>query len=68
MQEFGEGLQKSLGKVNDKQVGLNCATVVDNIHYQADLMLEVGQKNQRDGYTMQAVFGRTASIREDKGK
>ena len=69
VQEFGEGLQKSLGKVDDKQVPLNCATAVDNIHYQADLMLEVGQKNVRDGYMTQAAFDGTApKIREAKGK
>ena len=50
VEAFGEGLKKSLGTVDSKQVPLNCAVAVDNIHYQADLMLEVGQKNVRDGY------------------
>jgi hypothetical protein len=67
--EFGEALKDSLGKVDSKQVPLNCATAVDNIHYQADQMLEVGQKNVRDGYMKQADFDKTApKIREAKGK
>jgi hypothetical protein len=69
VQEFGEGLTKALGKVDSKQVPLNCAASVDNIKYQADLMLEVGQKNVRDGYMTQAAFDSTApKIREAKGK
>lgn len=67
--EFGEALKDSLGKVDGKQVPLNCAAAVDNIKYQADLMLEVGQKNVRDGYMTQAAFDSTApKIREAKGK
>ena len=69
VQEFGEGLTKALGKVDGKQVPLNCAASVDNIKHQADLMLEVGQKNVRDGYMTQAAFDNTApKIREAKGK
>jgi len=69
VQEFGEGLKKSLGTVDGKQVPLNCAVAVDNIHYQADLMLQVGQKNVNDGYMTQADFDKTApKIRESKGQ
>jgi hypothetical protein len=69
VEEFGEGLKKSLGTVDGKQVPLNCSVAVDNVHYQADLMLEVGQKNVRDGYMTQASFDSTApKIREAKGK
>ena len=69
MEEFGEGLKKSLGTVDGQQVPLNCATAVDNIKYQADLMLEVGQKNVRDGYMAQAEYDKTApKIREARGK
>lgn len=69
VEEFGEGLKKSLGTVDSQQAPLNCAVAVDNIHYQADLMLEVGQKNVRDGYMTQAAFDATApKIREAKGK
>jgi hypothetical protein len=69
VEEFGEGLKKSLGTVDSQQVPLNCAVAVDNIHYQADLMLEVGQKNVRDGYMTQAAFDSAApKIREAKGK
>jgi len=69
VEEFGEGLKKSLGTVDSKQVPLNCAVAVDNIHYQADQMLEVGQKNVRDGYMAQAEYDKTApKIREARGK
>jgi hypothetical protein len=69
VQEFGEGLKKALGTVDKKEVPMNCAVAVSNIHYQADLMLEVGQKNVRDGYMTQAAFDTTApQIREAKGK
>jgi hypothetical protein len=69
VQELGEGLRQALGKVDSKQVPLNCATSVTNIRYQADLMLEVGQKNVRDGYMTQAAFDSVASkIREARGK
>ena len=55
--------------MDGQQVALNCSTAVDNIKYQADLMLEVGQKNVRDGYMTQAAFDSTApKIREAKGK
>ena len=67
--EFGKALKDSLGKVDSKQVPLNCTAAVDNIQYQADLMLEVGQKNVRDGYMAQADFDKAAPrIREAKGK
>ncbi|PIF93244.1 uncharacterized protein DUF4124 [Acidovorax sp. 62] len=69
VQEFGEGLKKALGTVDKKEVPMNCAVAVSNIHYQADLMLEVGQKNVRDGYMTQAAFDATApKIKEAKGK
>lgn len=69
VQEFGEGLKKALGTVDKKEVPMNCAVAVSNIHYQADQMLEVGQKNVRDGYMTQAAFDATApKIKEAKGK
>ena len=69
VEEFGEGLKKALGTVDGKEVPLNCGTAVGNIHDQADTMLEVGQKNVRDGYMTQADFDKTApQIRETKGQ
>jgi hypothetical protein len=69
VQEFAEGATKALGTVDSKQVPLNCQAAVGNIHDQADSMLEVGQKNVRDGYMAQADFDKTApKIREAKGK
>lgn len=69
VQEFGEGMKKALGTVDGKQVPLHCAMAVGNIHDQADSMLEVGQKNVRDGYMTQADFDKTApKIRESKSQ
>ena len=69
VEEFGQGMKKALEKVDGKQVPLNCSAAVDNIHYQADQMLEVGQKNVRDGYMAQAEYDKTApKIREARGK
>ena len=69
VEEFGEGLKKALGTVDSKQVPLNCGTAVSNIHGQADTMLEVGQKNVRDGYMTQADFDKAApKIRTTRGQ
>ena len=69
VEEFGQGMKKALETVHGKQVPLNCAAAVDNIHHQADTMLEVGQKNVRDGYMAQAEFDKAAPrIREARGK
>ena len=69
VEEFADGLKKALGTVDGKEVPLHCGTAVGNIHSQADSMLEVGQKNVRDGYMTQADFDKTApQIRETKGQ
>ena len=69
VEEFGQGMKKSLETVDSKQAPLNCAAAVDNIHYQADQMLEVGQKNMRDGYVSKADYDKMApKIREARGK
>src|SRR6218665_2362492 len=60
---------KGLKKVDPKTVPLDCRTAVDNIHYQADLMLEVAQKNVKDGYLSQADFDTNApKIRQAKSE
>lgn len=69
VEELGQGMKKALETVDSKQAPLNCAAAVDNIHYQADQMLEVGQKNVRDGYMTQAAFDSAApKIKEARGK
>lgn len=69
VEEFGQGMKKALETVDSKQAPLNCAAAVDNIHHQADQMLEVGQKNVRDGYMTQAAFDSAApKIKEARGK
>jgi hypothetical protein len=67
--DMAEGLRKSLATVDGKQEPLQCSTAVSNITGQADTMLEVGQKNLRDGYMTQAAYDTTAAqIREARGK
>jgi hypothetical protein len=67
--EMAEGLRKSLATVDGKQEPLQCSAAVSNITGQADTMLEVGQKNLRDGYMTQAAYDTTAAqIREARGK
>lgn len=69
VEEFGQGVKKALETVDSKPVPLNCAAAVGNIHGQADQMLEVGQKNVRDGYMAQADFDKAVpKIREARGK
>lgn len=66
--EIADGLRKSLATVDGKQEPLQCATAVGNITGQADTMLEVGQKNLRDGYMTQAAYDTTAAqIRQARG-
>jgi hypothetical protein len=69
VQELGDVFMKGLKKVDPKTVPLDCRTAVDNIHYQADLMLEVAQKNVKDGYLSQADFDINApKIRQAKSE
>lgn len=69
VQELGDGFMKGLKKVDPKKEALNCNVAVENIHYQADLMLEVAQKNVRDGYLSQAEYDNTApKIRQAKAE
>lgn len=66
---MAESLRKSLATVDGKQEPLQCSVAVSNIQSQADTMLEVGQKNMRDGYMTQAAYDSTAAqIREARGK
>ena len=68
VEELVEGMTKGLGTVDGKQVPMNCAASVSNIHGQADAMLEVGQKNVRDGYLARSSFEKTAGqIRQARG-
>ena len=59
VREFEAGLEQRLRQVDGKVVPLDCAAAVSNIHSQAETMLEVGQKNQRDGYMTAAHFEAT---------
>ncbi len=69
VQEMGEGLMKGLQKVDPKEEPLNCSVAVENVRYQFDLMLEVGQKNAKDGYITQSDFDtKAAKLRQAKSE
>ncbi|OYQ42390.1 DUF4124 domain-containing protein [Rhodoferax sp. TH121] len=69
VQEMGEGLMKGLQKVDPKEEPLNCSVAVENVRYQLDLMLEVGQKNAKDGYITQSDFDtKAAKLRQAKSE
>jgi hypothetical protein len=69
VREMEEGLAKGLQKVDPKGVPLNCAAAVSNVHSQADTMLEVGEKNLKDGYMTQAQFDATAAkVRQSRAE
>ena len=59
--EMRDGLVKGLQKVDPKTEPLSCATAVDNVRSQFDTMIEVGQRNTKDGYITQAEFEATAA-------
>lgn len=59
VREFEAGLEQRLRQVDAKAVPLDCAAAVSNIHSQANTMLEVGLKNQQDGYMTAAQFEST---------
>lgn len=69
VRDMEAGLVKGLQKVDPKEVPLNCSAAVSNVHDQADTMLEVGQKNLKDGYMTQAQFDATAAkIRQNRAE
>lgn len=67
--ELRDGLVKGLKKVDPKTEPLSCATAVDNVRSQFDTMIEVGQRNTKDGYITQAEFDATAAkLRQAKSE
>lgn len=69
VRDMEAGLAKGLQKVDPKEVPLNCSAAVSNVHDQADTMLEVGQRNLKDGYMTQAQFDATAAkIRQNRAE
>ena len=67
VEELRDGLVKGLQKVDPKTEALSCVTAVENVRYQLDLMIEVGQRNTKDGYITQAEFDATAAkLRQSK--
>jgi hypothetical protein len=61
IEDMRDDLVKGLKKVDPKTESLSCATAVDNVRSQFDTMLEVGQRNTKDGYITQAEFDATAA-------
>lgn len=69
VQELGDGLMKGLKKVDPKEEPLNCSVAVENVRSQFDTMLEVGQKNAKDGYINQTDFdANAAKLRQAKSE
>ncbi len=69
VEELRDGLVKGLSKVAPKTEALSCVKAVDNVRYQLDLMLEVGQRNTKDGYITQAEYDTTAAkLRQAKSE
>lgn len=61
VEEFRDGAIKSLKKVDSKKEGLSCATAVENVQSQFDSMIEVGQRNTKDGYISASEYEATAA-------
>jgi hypothetical protein len=59
VREVEAGLEKRLRQVDAKTEPLDCAAAVSNIRSQAETMIEVGRKNQQDGYMTAAQFETT---------
>jgi hypothetical protein len=61
VEELRDGFVKGLKKVDPNTEPLSCVKAVDNIRSQVDTMLEVGQRNLKDGYITQAEYDTTAA-------
>ena len=69
VEDMRDGLVKGLQKVDPKTEALSCVTAVENVRYQLDLMVEVGQRNTKDGYITQAEYDTTAAkLRQAKSE
>jgi len=68
VQALQQGLAQGLAKTQSG-APLSCEKAVSNLQGQMDTMLEVGQKNVRDGYVNAGEFeSKAAKIRETKAK
>ena len=67
--DMRDGMVKGLSKVDPKTEPLSCATAVDNIRSQVETMLEVGQRNLKDGYITQSDYDTNAAkLRQAKSE
>lgn len=51
-----EAIAEQLAQVSDTETTLSCSKAVDNARYGVETMLEVGEKNLRDGYMTQSAY------------
>jgi len=58
--ELADQVAGQLLQVQDADAGLDCARAVDNARSGLETMLEVGEKNARDGYLPRAQYQATA--------
>ena len=69
VEEMRDGLVKGLKKVDPKTEALSCVTAVENVRDQLDTMIEVGQRNTKDGYITQTEYETTAAkLRQAKSE
>ncbi|MES2584934.1 MAG: DUF4124 domain-containing protein [Pseudomonadota bacterium] len=69
VEDMRDGLVKGLQQVDPKTEALSCVKAVENVRYQLDLMIEVGQRNTKDGYITQAEYDTTAAkLRQAKSE
>ncbi|MEI2454903.1 MULTISPECIES: hypothetical protein [Lysobacter] len=61
VRELAEQVAGQLLQVQEQAAELDCARAVVNARYGLDTMLEVGEKNVRDGYLPQTRFDATAA-------
>ncbi|MBD9470181.1 hypothetical protein [Pseudoxanthomonas sp. PXM01] len=51
-----EAIAEQLAQVSDTETALACSKAVDNARYGVETMLEVGEKNLRDGYLTPSAY------------
>lgn len=56
VQADANAIAAHLAQVSDTDVALACDKAVENARYGVETMLEVGEKNLRDGYMTQAAY------------
>lgn len=69
VEELRDGFVKGLSKVHPKTEALSCERAVENVRDQLGTMMDVGQRNTKDGYITQAEYDTTtAKLRQAKSE